>query len=441
VTKPDDIWPKDSPRADPGKLVDFVRGLAADLKKNHPKVAQDPETARNIAAAENLGALEKKIEVAENIAAAPLPNAIYLNDLPLDCLCGWLGEVCDVRMSDLPRAYAWPALLAVASTFLAEQNGSPPTMLYVCLVGPVHSGKTQAIERAVKILGADKPQLLRVYSGSGEQLVKRMEDAMGNPRLLWVDELSHLFKKSQIDRASFPQLLNDAYYNTHLELTVSGKKPRIAADVKLSLIGGMPEELFQDSFAKESVGGQHDRFLFGLCPGDFHFKFAPLRGGQERLRKIPIVEVQPSVWEAKREYLVEHPTMNPRVLEMAIRSRLICAAFSGQKMLLGSQLDSAFQLADYQMRIRGVLQPNTGDTIEGKACSKILSYLMRYGGKWISRRQMLHDTRVYDLGPATAERVTNVLVANGDIEQTKIGKQVVLRWITPAEQDGEGTEN
>jgi hypothetical protein len=431
---PDEIWPKDAPKADITKLIDFVSGLVTDLKKTpfaNDKAVKDAE--------EVLKTLGHDIAVVEKILAAPLPE-LHLKDMPESCLVGRLGQICDERLCDLPRAYAWLALLAAGSAFLDSQNSNPPTMLYVALVGPVHSGKTQAIERAIGVLGLEKPQLMRTYSGSAEQLVRRLSDAAGNPRLLHIDELAHLFKKQQIDRASFPQILNEAYYNQKFEV-LSGHKPqRVDVDVKLSMIGGIVEELFQDSFAKETVGGQHDRFLFGLCPGNFHFDYAPLEGSPEKFHIAP-VKIDRSIWEAKRAYLAKHPQMNPRILETSIRTAVICAAFNGNKTLKGFQLGPAFALAEYQLNIREILQPNTGETVEGKACSKILNYVMRYKGKYLSRRQALRDTHVYDLGPTVADRVISVLKANGDIEVTKIGKQTVIRYILPEEDEPEDTEN
>jgi hypothetical protein len=430
----DEIWPKDAPRKELDKLADFVGSLVSDLKKT--PFAGDPKIKE---AEEALKALGHDVAVAEKILAAPLPE-LHLKDMPESCLVGRLGQICDERLGDLPRAYAWLSLLAVASAFLDEQNSNPPTMLYVALVGPVHSGKTQAIERAVEVLGLEKPQLMRTYSGSAEQLVRRLSDANGNPRLLWIDELAHLFKKQQIDRASFPQILNEAYYNQKFEMLTGHKPQRIDVWVKLSMIGGIVEELFQDSFAKETVGGQHDRFLFGLCPGGFHFNFAPFEGSPEKFQIAPI-KIDRTVWEAKREYLEKHPQMNPRILETSIRTAVIAAAFSGNKVLKGFQLGPAFMLAEYQMNIREILQPNTGETVEGRVASKTLAYLMRYKGKYVARRQLLRDTRIYDLGPAVADRVFSVLRANGDIQITKIGKQTVMRFILPEEDESEDTEN
>lgn len=433
----DEIWPKNAPKADIGKLAEFAGELVNELKKD--AISKRSDVAKTIAEAEAaLGSLEKKTEIVQKILAAPLPE-VHLKDMSETCLVGRLGEICDTRMSDLPRAYAWPALLAAASALLDEQNSAPPPMLFVALIGPVHSGKSQAIERAVRLLGLEKPQLMRTYSGGAEQLVRRLDDAQGNPRLLWIDELAHLFKKQQIDRAVFAQILNDAFYNSSFEV-LAGHKQRYDVNVKLSLIGGIPEEMFQDCFAKESVGGQHDRFLFGLCPGGFNFNFTPLDGHAESFKIAP-VKIDQSVWDAKNEYIRTHPAMNPRVLEVSIRTAVICAALSGNKTLKGFQLGPAFALAEHQMSIREILQPNTGETVEGRAASKILGYLMRYKGKFVSRRQILRDTHVYDLGPSVADRVIAVLKANGDIEVTKIGKQTVMRWIIDEEEEPEGTEN
>ena len=414
----DEIWPKDAPKADIERLFNFAKQLGLD----------------ELLAAK----MQKDVTAAEKIVAAPLPE-VHLKDMPEACLVGRLGEICDTRMADLPRAYAWPTLLAIGSAFLDEQNSNPPTMLYVALVGPVHSGKPQAIDRAVHVLGLEKPQLMRTYSGSAEQLVRRLGDADGNPRLLWIDELAHLFKKQQIDRASFPQILNEAYYNTAFEVLM-GHKQRVDVSVKLSMIGGIVEELFQDSFAKETVGGQHDRFLFGLCPGGFRFDFMPLDGLHEKFDIRP-VKVDRSVWEAKKEYLEKHPEMNPRILETSMRGTLIAAAFNGNKALKGFQLGPAFALAEYQMRIREILQPESGETVEGRMTGRILNFVKRYKGKYVSRREVLRATRAYDLGAVLCDRVVAVLKANGDIEVVKIGKQTVMRWITDAEEEPDDTEN
>jgi hypothetical protein len=398
----------------------------------------EPAEAVVKSAKARIAAIEKNLPQQDEIrtlTAAVEP--LLLKDIPETMLDGWLGEVCQKRLGDLPRAYAWLALLAVASAFLNEQK-AVRTNLYLGLVGPTHSGKSQGIDRAIATLGLESPQLLDIFAGSAEQLVRKCSDAAGNPRLFHPDELGHLFKKAQIDRSSFPFILNRAFYKDKFEVLM-GAKQRAEFDCRLSIVGGLVEETFQDLFGKETVAGLYDRFLFGLCPGGFQYHFTPFRGDPERF-KIEAVTIEESVWEAKHDYQTRHPKMNPRLLEVSIRTAVICAAFNGNRVLKGFQLEPAFELAEYQMNIRDILKANPGETIEGRVASKILGYLDRYAGKWVSWRILRRDTRLYDLGPVITDRVCSVLKANGDIEMTKIGKQTVIRRVLDSETEPEGTE-
>src|SRR6202795_2817362 len=85
-------------------------------------------------------------------------------DMPTGVLDGWLGEVCRLGMDDFPIAYAWTALITVASAMIERR--AIPVNLYAGLVGPVGSGKSQAIQRAEKLLGIGAPALVKLMAGS-----------------------------------------------------------------------------------------------------------------------------------------------------------------------------------------------------------------------------------------------------------------------------------
>ena len=85
------------------------------------------------------------------MTVATQPNdAGVLRDMPGEVLDGWLGEVCRTHMSCWPIAWAWPALLGVASAMVVPQ----PNMrvnLYTALVGrsvrrqiPLHHARDEA---------------------------------------------------------------------------------------------------------------------------------------------------------------------------------------------------------------------------------------------------------------------------------------------------------
>ena len=97
--------------------------------------------------------------------------------MPEAVLDGRLGELCERSMGDCPRASAWASLLVCAGTLVAGER-TLPTNLFVALVGPVGSGKTQAAVRAMRSFEMnpenDAPPILRPKAGSGEGLLNRL---------------------------------------------------------------------------------------------------------------------------------------------------------------------------------------------------------------------------------------------------------------------------
>ena len=406
----DSLWPKDAPKADHAKLISATEKLLGEAKRDYG--------------------------IAQKIVEMPVKDA-FLRDMPECVLDGRLGEICETRMASFPRAYAWPALLAVASALIDHPHPNIRTNLYVALVGPVHSGKTQAIQHAINILGVEPPVLMDLLSGSAEQLVRKAKDAAGNPRLFSPDELGHLFDKMRIERSSYPYVLSKAFYADKFEVLM-GQKECATFDCVLSIVGGMVEERFQDLFNAATTGGLYDRFLFGQCPGNHCYDYFPFEGSRETTFPVA-VSIDPSVWRAKTEWAVDDPELNPRVAEIAIPAATVCASFSGAKSLHPAMLGPARELARYQTNIRRVLRPNPGENFEGRLAHKFLDYLSRHGGRFVSRRQMFRDTRAYDLGPSIADRALSILHANGEVEISKIGRQEVVRRILESD-DSAGQE-
>ena len=378
------------------------------------------------------------------VATAPEVRHAFapvLGDLPEECVEGYLGDLVRMRMKEFPLAYAWPAMVTAASVWMETQPEKPVrTNLYTALVGPKHSGKTQTLERAARIIGVALPELVTSYAGSMEQLARELGDPGGAPRLLWIDELAHLFSKIQIDRASFAPILSNMFYSSAVSLRLGRKvTDRVTLRTRLSLMGGIVEERFHHAFSSQTAGGLHDRFLFGLCPGNFVYDFRPFEGEPETLRPV-FTSIEHSVWEAKAAFLKENPLLNPRLIEIALRMLVISFSYSGYKKLTGNDLGPAFAFARYQEGLRTVLAPNTGETVEGKLSHLLLGALRR-AGKWIGRRELLRQTNAYDYGASVADRLITVLVANGDVHKTKIGKKVMLRYVAETEEEPDSAED
>ena len=401
-----EIWPK-TQKADTQKFVEFVDKLA--------KEAGDETSLDHVAA---------------TLAAANQNHNHGVPDLPEVCLQGRLGELCQRRFGHFPRAYAWVALLTVASGRLDDHENTPDvhTNLYGALVGGVHTGKSQAIDYAVRSLGIESPVLMKMVSGSGEQLVRATANALGNPRVWCVDELSHPLQKMQIEGASFSSLLNSVFNETKRQVRM-GKKEIAMFHCYLSILGGLVEERFPDLFNSATTTGFYDRFLFGLCPSEFDFVYQPFNGQQEPRRPIAEVFIDPEVWEWEKAFKREHKGFNGRVIEICIRTATICAAFDDVRIVLPKHLGPHIELMMYQEKIRTILKPNPGQNFEGQCAHIMINYMTVHPG-WITRRELFRSTRIYDKGPAIADRVLAVLIANGDIVKIKSGKTIMLRLRT-----------
>jgi hypothetical protein len=365
-------------------------------------------------------------------------HAGELRDMPGDVLDGWLGEVYRKHMGCWPIAYAWPALVSIASALVP--NSPVRTNLYTALVGPMGSGKSHCFKHAMKLLGIKEPQLVKMMTGSAEGMLSSdaINEANGDSRLLATDELGHLLEKAKIQQSSFPFVLNTAYYESKFKVTMAqGKK--VDFDCILSVIGGLVEDKFQDLFGSATTGGLYDRFIFGNCPDGFKYNYRPLDEVESVLatddgvfgaasRPTPI-RVDREVWPVLDEW---RKKFDNRVVESALRVAAICAAFDNREVLRPGDLGPALAFAGYQQRIRVMLRPNPGVNPDGIVAHKVLDFLRRAGGGWVNVKTMLQKTHAYDLGPNVAKRVVDVLIANNDIEMTKEGKSMLVRLVVEA---------
>ena len=345
-------------------------------------------------------------------------KAISLPDMPESVLDGRLGELYLKRMNDFPIALALPALLTAAGV-LVEPNGGPlRANLYTALVGPAECGKTEAIKRANYLMDLKPPLLLTVKAGSAEGLLALLGDK--NKRALYFpDELSHMFEKMQITSASFAYILNSAFYNDGDTLTVAHRK-KIEFMCRLSIIGGIVDEKFGESFGSATTGGLYTRFLFGQCPTDFMHLWRPNEGSPAFTDQLIEAPVNRDIWDARDE-VVKKESLSRRLLEVVLRCASICAAFDGRDELRAKNLEPAWELARYQTRMRMLLQPNPGKNHEAQVAMKILNYLDTHpAGKYLKLRDVLSDTHAYAYGPATCERAIAAMSANGEVEQSKI---------------------
>lgn len=364
-------------------------------------------------------------------------------DMPLECLDGYLGEICRTRMSDFPRAYAWPALLAAASVYVPRETKSR-TNLYVVLDGPVHSGKSSAFERAFHLMSVNKPTLMALKTGSAEGLAEFTGDAGGAARLLYPDELAHLLEKSMIENSSLPRFLTTSFYQDQQTLTVAKRKV-VNFNARLSIAGGTVDSEFGDLFGHRSTGGLHDRFLFGKCPGGFQYlwrdfseeapAFVPANDEWDELlgnkypQPIPVT-LDASVFSTRDRWIKELH-IEPRVAEIALRCAVIAASFDSRSVLTAEMLAPALELAKYEMKVRTILQPNPGENPEARCAFALRTWLTQNApkGEWVARREAYRGIHADKFGPGIFDRALFHLASNGEIEMHRAGRTKVIRLL------------
>jgi hypothetical protein len=348
---------------------------------------------------------------------------LEIADMPEECLDGALGEICKEDMRGFPRAYAWPQLLAHASATIPHDVDVPRTNLYAVLVGPVGSSKTQARVWAEKILDVPESNLIRAFAGSGEQFAK-LVDAAGNARLFSPEEFGHVLTKMQIERASFPFLFTRAWDESRFAVTVpkQGVNAPVAAifNCHLSIVGGVVTDQFDRLFGAVTTGGFYDRCLLSHCPTGFQYRYLPFpeetRAKGYRIPKL--VRIHGEVWAELHEWRKADPDAR-RMIEIALRAAMICACYDRRELLKPDELKPARALLDYQKRIRAILKPNYGETLEGRISEMILRFMKELGpGVGITRRDLFNRTHMYRLSVTTATRVIQILVVNGQLAET-----------------------
>jgi hypothetical protein len=365
-------------------------------------------------------------------------NAADYRDLPDDALDGWLGQVCRERMAEFPRAGAWLALLVGASVYVPRETKSRCN-LYVDIDGPVHAGKSKCFEKAFHLLGLTKPTLMKMKAGSAEGLAEHVGDLGGAPRLLYPDELAHLLEKSMIERSSFARFLTTAFYEDLQEMTVSRRKS-LTFNARLTLAGGTVEEQFADLFGSATTGGLYDRFLFGKWPTGFQYDYVPFEdeppaftpcpdGELADAERLVPVTIHPAVYEEAKRWKKELGAEHARVIELCLRTAVICASFDGRRSLTANMLGPAYALTKYQVRVRALLRPNPGENPDARISFTIRNWLTEHGpnGEWIKRRDLFNAIHAARLGPGVFDRAIRSMTFNGELEEEKQGRTTVVR--------------
>jgi len=353
----------------------------------------------------------------------------FCDDMPDAVLSGRLGEICQSRLLNekrFPIAFAWPSLLAAAGVIVPPvppdpnvvTSVDPMTNLFVGLVGKVHSGKSQCINWANGIIGLPREQYSEVRAGSSESLLRKLQGmkkkgTLMRSLLVDLDEWQHLFGKMSIEGSSFATFLQTCYYKNHSSVILGGGF-EVDLHCALTFIGGIVEDDFSTCFGARSMGGLHDRFVFGLCPPNYEFMYRPFDGKPEVTSPCQVT-IAKDVWEMIEGLRKELKA--GREAEHAVRAAHICASFDGRSILTAKDCEVSIRaFIEDQLRVRGVLQPNEGLTNDASCANEILRWLRSNApnGELVPERRLQHGIRrqLSRLGPGVfRSSVTNLMLS------------------------------
>jgi hypothetical protein len=336
---------------------------------------------------------------------------LKIPDLSDSALDGRLGDICLRRLAGFPLSYAWTAIITAAGT-LVPRTTEVRTNLFSCQVGPIGSGKSQVNERSLRAMGIVEPVLQNVMAGSVEGMVEKLGNANGECRAFCPDEIGHLLTKARIDNATFSFVLNRAYYKDEFDVTMARGK-QVHFNCSLSILGGLVDENFEDLFGSATTAGLYDRFIFGLCPRPFEYRYRPMEGGAEDTEPCPVA-IAKDVWDARDEWIKTIPGLTDRCAEHAIRVATVAAAFSGQLDLSAKHLGPARAFAEYQARIRKMLQPNPGENPVAKCAHATLAALGD-STAWHTVRDIGKKIHSERFGPSVFEQTLRSLEGVGEV--------------------------
>lgn len=373
------------------------------------------------------------VEEPETVEVFDPKNAQSWQAMDMTCavMNGRLGEVCDERMlAYFPIAYAWPALIAAAGAMVPQvsQEGGmiqPSNMVnsYTGLVGPVHSGKSQAIHWATRIAGIPDTNYTDLKAGSSEGLLSKLaalknKGAIKDSVLIDLDEWAHFFSKAGIENSSFTSFLHTAFYKRKQSI-IAGRGRDVEVNCALSFIGGIVEDDFETCFNATSLGGLHDRFTFGLCPEGFNFMYRPFEGRPEVFEPVSVL-IAPEIFELTESIRKDSKNSIGREAEIAVRAAQVCASFDGIRILdakYGERMIRAM-IAE-QSKVRQYLQPNAGVTIDAQVSNALMSWLVRNvpDGKLALEREVRQGLRktLSRFGSNALEYATRGLIKQGVI--------------------------
>jgi len=385
-------------------------------------------------------------------------KTVSVPDIPEDAVYGWLGE--KAKESGMPLGFIYPALVGVyaGNKLCTDRNVHP--CVFVAIAADIHTGKSQAIDRAEQILDAKDMKvrggfvcrrsassdrgLFKLFGDDPKEKDKSVPTKAGGTFVMCLTELRHMFTKMAMKESALPIALCQLW-DSGKDAGTADKFNSSGCAVNLSIVGGLKcanTDEFGEVFGSGSMHGLYDRFVISC---DSHkWEFMPFEGKGE-IRKPALIEIPKSAWQKLAAWRRQKPGRE-RLAEIAIRWAVITeAAEHGQDFedvrseehqekvlkavdgigdvenavvkpckaaLSDEALQAALRFVEWQEEVRAAYTPSVAISDEARATETVLKALEETGGfKWSTIAKNRHWNEHY--GSSLMARVRKGLELNG----------------------------
>jgi Bifunctional DNA primase/polymerase, N-terminal len=375
--------------------------------------------------AELLGAM-RVTDYKINKAVVPMK----LQPMPESCLYGWLGE--KALALDMPLGYAYPAMVTAFCGHNIHQIGTARPTLYTCLIGPVHSGKSVAADRAVKSLNYGREDAVNTTTpGSDRGLyamfgVKKGADAekceLLKTHLLVQDELRDTFGKISVQGSSLAPTLCKLWSTD--EAGSADKTGEHTVHVRLSILGALKAKDatdFAKVFGSATNDGLYDRFVYGIIPKGWEYEEWHVVPDNRRPKGTKTPKF---CYEMLREWRAEGRKVGldrGRLGEIALRWALITASANHDNEITIEGMEKALLFCEWQENVRHTYKAGVSDLLDGQCMGAVLDAFERLEGKPVKFSDLAKKKNWYRDFHTSLGRVRQVLINDGVlVEETKI---------------------
>jgi hypothetical protein len=333
---------------------------------------------------------------------------------PEDCMYGWCGE--KAKTLGTPLGYSYPAMLAVGAVM------TPPvpnirSNLNVANLGPIGTGKSMSIERAISTIDWEPSVVNWCVPGSDRGLYKMFKHDESYPKavLLAQDELRNLIKsKVGIQGAALPYVLCELWNKDSAGGVTKDSNDAVA--LRLSILGAMKCDdavEFQSLFGQSTTDGLNRRFIFGVAPSGWEWQ--PVDIKPEPMRSFYSVQLPQYCYELLQQWRKAKQGRSS-LGEIAMRVALVTSFMNYDAEITKEAMNCAFRFMEWQEQVREIYKPGEAETKEAEVEAAILTVLNKLAvGEAVNWWKIYRNKHLDRKGSLLVNRVRDALVKEGMI--------------------------